>query len=97
MSSVIGSTVDLSKKKPESIVKLSNNEDFNAYLEHVFSVTGSFVISPSILFIMVAENLTIDEFIKATSGHLFTVNDVAYAIKSQLQGKSAPLIYICLF
>lgn len=76
--------LDNSDIKPKIKALLSNGENFNTYLEHIFSITNSSVISPSILFIMVAENLTIDEFKSAASGHSFTVNDVAYAIKRQL-------------
>ncbi len=52
---------------------ISNGKNFTTYLEHPFSIAESSVISPSILFILVAEYLTVDEFRKAASGHSFTV------------------------
>ncbi len=59
---------------------LGNSENFNSYLESPLGINGSPVISPSILFVLTATQLDIDEFEQAVSLQTFTVNDVAVAI-----------------
>ncbi|MBL4941182.1 MAG: hypothetical protein JKY81_05895 [Colwellia sp.] len=59
---------------------LENSENFNTYLESPLGISGSPVISPSILFVLTATQLDIDEFEQAVSLQTFTVNDVAIAI-----------------
>lgn len=63
---------------------LDNSENFNTYLESPFEISSSSVISPSILFVLTATQLTIDEFEQAISMQSFTVNDVAVAIMNEM-------------
>ncbi|MBU2069964.1 MAG: hypothetical protein KKE08_18955 [Gammaproteobacteria bacterium] len=63
---------------------LDNDETFNTYFQSPLSIAGSPVISPSILFVLTAQNLTIEEFSQAVSRRSFTVNDAAVAINNNL-------------
>ena len=63
---------------------LDNDQTFNTYLQSPLSIAGSPVISPSILFVLTAKNLSIDEFTEAVSRRSFTVNDAAVAINNEL-------------
>ena len=63
---------------------IDNNETFNTYLQSPLSIAGSPVISPSILFVLTAKNLNLEEFAQAVSRQSFTVNDVAVAIRNDL-------------
>ncbi|GAB58780.1 hypothetical protein [Rheinheimera nanhaiensis] len=63
---------------------LDNDETFNTYFQSPLSIAGSPVISPSILFVLTAKNLNIEEFAQAVSRQSFTVNDVAVAISNDL-------------
>jgi len=63
---------------------LDNGDNFTTYYESPMRLTASSVLSPSILFVLSAEKLTIDEFSSAISGRSFTVNDVAAAIRNHM-------------
>ncbi|WP_133405693.1 hypothetical protein [Parashewanella tropica] len=63
---------------------LSNQDSFNTYLRSPLSVAGQKYISPSFLFVLGAKTLPFDEFKSMISGHKFTVNDIALAIKTDM-------------
>ena len=63
---------------------LENNENFNTYLESPLGISGSPVLSPSILFVLTAKSLSIDEFKQAISHRDFNVNDIAIAVINDL-------------
>jgi len=66
--------------KSDVYALLDNNDNFNTYLESPFAINDSPVISPSILFVLTATHLELEEFKQAISFHKFNVNDVAIAI-----------------
>lgn len=70
--------------KQEIYDLLDNNKVFNTYLESLINIEGSMVISPSILFIMAARVLSVEEFTQAVYLRSFTVNDVSVAILQDL-------------
>lgn len=63
---------------------IDNSDNFNTYFQSPLSIAGSPVISPSILFVLTAKNLSLEEFAQAASRQSFTVNDVAVAISNDL-------------
>jgi hypothetical protein len=63
---------------------LDNSDNFNTYLESPFGISSSPVISPSVLFVLTATQLDIDEFEQAITLQSFTVNDVAIAIMNNM-------------
>lgn len=68
----------------KDLYELLENEQFNTYLESPLMVNGSPVLSPSILFVLNAPKLNIDDYKKAISKRSFTVNDLAIAIKNDV-------------
>jgi len=71
------------------IYALLDNDQFNTYLESAISIEHSPVISPSILFVLTATHLDLDDFKQAIAFHSFNVNDVAIAILNDM-----PIEYI---
>lgn len=69
------------------IYDLLDNQNFNTYLESPLSIGHSPVLSPSILFLLTATQLDFDEYKQAISLQSFTVNDIAMAIKNDLDNK----------
>jgi hypothetical protein len=63
---------------------LENTKSFNTYLESPLGISGSPVLSPSILFVLTAKQLDIDEFVQVASLQSFNVNDIAIAIKTNM-------------
>lgn len=63
---------------------LENNDNFNTYLESPLGISGSPVLSPSILFVLTAKYLSIDEFQQVISLKDFNVNDIAIAVINDL-------------
>lgn len=63
---------------------LENNDNFNTYLQSPLGISGSPVLSPSILFVLTAKHLSIDEFEQAISLRNFNVNDIAIAVINDL-------------
>jgi len=66
------------------IYALLDNDQFNTYLESAIGIEHSPVVSPSILFLLTATHLELDEFNQAISFHSFNVNDVAIAILNDM-------------
>jgi hypothetical protein len=82
-----GFSISLNIKKEISkteIYGLLDNNNFTTYLKSPFNLAESSVISPSILFVLAAEKLTINEFRQAISSYSFTVNEVAVAINNNM-------------
>ena len=75
--------------KAQILQLFDNKENFNTYLESPLGIEGVSVISPSVLVILTATRLDLQEFQQAIAQHNFTVNDVAVAINSDL-----PVAYI---
>ncbi|WNO60764.1 hypothetical protein [Rheinheimera sp. MMS21-TC3] len=84
-------TLNNNISKTEIYKLLDNTENFNTYLESPLSINGSSVISPSILFVLTASQLSLDEFEQAVTLQSFTVNDLAVAIQNNL-----PMPYLTL-
>ena len=83
-------TLPLAKNINKSdVYALLDNEEFNTYLESAIGIEHSPVISPSILFVLTATHLELDEFKQAIASHSFNVNDVAIAILNDM-----PIEYI---
>ncbi len=80
----ISLTIKEDVNKADVYELLDNNDNFTTYLESPLSIAGTSVISPSILFVLNAERLTLNEFRQVISLHSFTVNDVAVGIKNNL-------------
>ncbi|BDX08332.1 hypothetical protein MACH26_38530 [Planctobacterium marinum] len=70
--------------RSEIALLLDNKENFNTYLESPLGIEDVSVISPSVLVILTATRLDVQEFQQAIAQHNFTVNDVAVAIHSEL-------------
>jgi len=70
--------------KSDVLALLENDDNFNTYLESLFGISGSPVLSPSILFSLTASSLKIEEFKQAVSLRNFNVNDVAVAVINDL-------------
>lgn len=71
-------------KKADIYALLDNNENFSTYLDSPLSIGDSPVLSPSILFILSAENLKIEEYEQAIALRTFTVNEVAIALNNKM-------------
>jgi hypothetical protein len=71
---------------------LNNNENFNTYLESPLGISRSPVISPSILFVLTAKQLNINEFQQAVALQSFTVNDLAIAIMNNMPNEYLELL-----
>ena len=63
---------------------LKNDDNFNTYLESPLGISGSPVLSPSILFALTGSTLNLEEFKQAVSLRNFNVNDVAVAVMNDL-------------
>ncbi|MDC8830135.1 hypothetical protein [Alteromonas gilva] len=70
--------------KTDIFALLENDETFNTYLQSPLAVNGSLVLSPSILFVLSGQKLSLEEFEQAVSLKNFNVNDVAAAIRNDL-------------
>ena len=70
--------------KSDTYALLDNNDNFSTYLESPLYIANSPFLSPSILFILSAEKLNIDEYKQAISLRSFTVNEVALAIQNNM-------------
>ncbi len=77
--------------KSDVYALLDNNDNFSTYLESPLSIASSAFLSPSILFILSAKKLNIDEYKQAISLRSFTVNEVATAIQDNM-----PTAYLIL-
>lgn len=80
----IGLGLDSDVNKSDILALLDNDGNFNTYLESPLGIGGSPVLSPSILFLLTAEHLTLEEFKQAISQKDFNVNDMAIAVKNDL-------------
>lgn len=72
-------------KKESLYALLDNTDNFTTYFESPLHVQGSPAISPSILFTLNAEKLSLTEFEQAISTNNFTVNEVALAIEQEIE------------
>lgn len=63
---------------------LENENNFNTYFTSPLTIKNSRVISPSILFAINGQALTLNEFSQAVSGKTFSVNEVAAAIEHNM-------------
>ncbi|QFU22574.1 hypothetical protein FM038_010645 [Shewanella eurypsychrophilus] len=70
--------------KSDVYALLDNNHSFSTYLESPLYIANSPFLSPSILFILSAEKLNIDEYKQTISLRSFTVNEVALAIQNNM-------------
>lgn len=77
-------SIDKKASKQDVLSLLNNVDSFNTYLESPLAIGGGRAISPSILFVMSAQVLSLKEFSDAVAGASFTVNDVAVAIKNKI-------------
>jgi hypothetical protein len=84
--------LDDSINKSDVYDLLDNSENFNTYLESPLGISSSPVISPSILFVLTATQLDIDEFEQAITLQSFTVNDVAIAIMNNMPNEYLELL-----
>ncbi len=84
--------LDDSINKSDVYDLLDNSENFNTYLESPLGISSSPVISPSILFVLTATQLDIDEFKQAITLQSFTVNDVAIAIMNNMPNEYLELL-----
>ncbi|GIU15668.1 MULTISPECIES: hypothetical protein [unclassified Shewanella] len=71
--------------KEDIYALLDNNDNFSTYLESPLAIGSSLILSPSILFILSAENLNIEEYEQAVALRTFTVNDVAIALNNNME------------
>lgn len=63
---------------------LSNQDNFNTYLDTFIQIENTAAISPSMLFVAIATQMSIEDFTLEANAKTFTVNDVALAIRNQL-------------
>ncbi|MEZ9596845.1 hypothetical protein AB4298_19650 [Shewanella sp. 10N.261.52.F9] len=70
--------------KADIYALLDNTDHFTTYLESPLYIADSAVLSPSILFILTAEKLNIEEYKQAVALHSFTVNEVGIAIQNNM-------------
>ncbi|MGS0826931.1 hypothetical protein ACVBIO_14065 [Shewanella sp. 0m-8] len=70
--------------KADIYALLDNNDNFTTYLASPLSIRDSPVLSPSILFILTAEYLNLEEYKQVVTLQSFTVNDVAVALKNNM-------------
>ena len=82
----LGMTISLAQdiNKADIYALLDNTDNFTTYLESPLYIADSAVLSPSILFILIAEKLNIEEYKQAVALHSFTVNEVAIAIQNNM-------------
>ncbi|MCL1144620.1 hypothetical protein L2747_01110 [Shewanella marinintestina] len=82
----LGMTISLAQdiNKADIYALLDNTDHFTTYLESPLYIADSAVLSPSILFILIAEKLNIEEYKQAVALHSFTVNEVAIAIQNNM-------------
>lgn len=80
----MGLELDNEISKSDVLALLENDDNFNTYLESPLGISGSPVLSPSILFVLTGSSLNIEEFKQAVSLRNFNVNDVAVAVMNDL-------------
>lgn len=80
----MGLELDNEISKSEVLALLENDDNFNTYLESPLGISGSPVLSPSILFALTGSSLNIEDFKQAVSLRNFNVNDVAVAVMNDL-------------
>jgi hypothetical protein len=80
----MGLALDNEISKSDVLALLENDDNFNTYLESPLGISGSPVLSPSILFVLTGSSLNIEEFKQAVSLRNFNVNDVAVAVMNDL-------------
>ena len=80
----MGLELDNEISKSDVLALLENDDNFNTYLESPLGISGSPVLSPSILFALTGSSLNIEEFKQAVSLRNFNVNDVAVAVMNDL-------------
>jgi hypothetical protein len=80
----MGLELDNEISKSDVFALLENDDNFNTYLESPLGISGSPVLSPSILFALTGSSLNLEEFKLAVSLRNFNVNDVAMAVINDL-------------
>lgn len=80
----MGLELDNEISKSDVLALLENDDNFNTYLESPLGISGSPVLSPSILFALTGSSLNIEEFKQSVSLRNFNVNDVAVAVMNDL-------------
>jgi hypothetical protein len=80
----MGLELDNEISKSDVFALLENDDNFNTYLESPLGISGSPVLSPSILFALTGSSLNLEEFKLAVSLRNFNVNDVAVAVINDL-------------
>jgi hypothetical protein len=80
----MGLELDNEISKSDVFALLENDDNFNTYLESPLGISGSPVLSPSILFALTGSSLNLEEFKLAVSLRNFNVNDVAVAVMNDL-------------
>jgi hypothetical protein len=80
----MGLELDNKVSKSDVFALLENDDNFNTYLESPLGISGSPVLSPSILFALTGSSLNLEEFKQAVSLRNFNVNDAAVAVMNDL-------------